>query len=49
MRLLLLSLLIVSGLQGAFAKYNFSPEQHVGITENPYVIGVLRGGQFQVK
>jgi branched-chain amino acid transport system substrate-binding protein len=39
----------ISGFQGSFAKYNFSPEQHVGITENPYVIGVLRGGQFQVK
>jgi branched-chain amino acid transport system substrate-binding protein len=39
----------ISGHQGAFARYNFSPEQHVGITENPYVIGVLRGGQFQVK
>lgn len=39
----------ISGMQGAFAKYNFSPEQHVGITDNPYVIGVLRNGQFQVK
>jgi ABC-type branched-subunit amino acid transport system substrate-binding protein len=39
----------ITGFQGSFAKYNFSPEQHVGITENPYVIGVLRGGQFQVK
>ena len=35
--------------QGAFAKFNFSPEQHVGITENPYVIGVVRDGKFQVE
>lgn len=39
----------IGPLQGSFAKYNFSPEQHVGITENPYVIGVLRDGSFQVK
>ncbi|MBN9063329.1 MAG: hypothetical protein BGP06_07965 [Rhizobiales bacterium 65-9] len=39
----------VTGFQGAFTKFNFSPEQHVGITENPYVIGVLRNGQFAVK
>lgn len=36
-------------LQGAFARYNFSPEQHVGITENPYIIGVLRGGKLAMK
>lgn len=39
----------VSGMQGAFARFNFAPDQHVGITENPYVIGVLRDGQFAVK
>jgi len=39
----------IGPLQGSFAKFNFSPEQHVGITENPYVIGVVRDGQFQVK
>jgi len=39
----------IGPMQGSFAKFNFSPEQHVGITENPYVIGVVRDGQFQVK
>ena len=39
----------VSGLQGALTQYNFSPEQHVGITANPYVIGVVRDGRFAVK
>jgi len=39
----------VSGFQGAFARYNFSAEQHVGITDNPYVVGVLRDGKFAVK
>jgi branched-chain amino acid transport system substrate-binding protein len=38
-----------SGVQGAFAHYNFSPEQHVGITENPFVIGVVRGGALVEK
>jgi branched-chain amino acid transport system substrate-binding protein len=32
----------ISGFQGAFAVFNFSPEQHVGITENPFTIGVVR-------
>jgi len=36
-------------IQGAFAKFNFTATQHVGITENPYVVGVLRDGRFQVK
>jgi branched-chain amino acid transport system substrate-binding protein len=35
--------------QGAFAQYNFSAEQHVGITQNPFVIGVSRAGNFVVK
>lgn len=39
----------VTGFQGAFTKFNFSPEQHVGVTENPYVVGVLRNGAFAVK
>ncbi|MEZ0167766.1 ABC transporter substrate-binding protein [Microvirga sp. TS319] len=32
----------ISGFQGAFASFNFSPEQHNGITENPFRIGVVR-------
>ncbi|WP_342362327.1 ABC transporter substrate-binding protein [Terrarubrum flagellatum] len=39
----------VTGFQGAFTKLNFSADQHVGVTENPYVIGVLRNGAFAVK
>jgi ABC-type branched-subunit amino acid transport system substrate-binding protein len=32
----------ISGFQGAFAIFNFSPGQHVGITENPFTIGAVR-------
>lgn len=39
----------MSGIQGSTARYDFSPEQHVGITQNPFVIGVSRGGRFEVK
>ena len=39
----------VSGFQGAITVYNFSPEQHVGITANPFVMGVSRDGKFVVK
>ena len=31
---------------GAFATFNFSPEQHVGITENPYRMAVVKDGKF---
>ncbi|GGH12724.1 ABC transporter substrate-binding protein [Alsobacter metallidurans] len=33
-------------IQGSFAQFNFSPEQHVGITKNPFEIGVVRGGKL---
>jgi branched-chain amino acid transport system substrate-binding protein len=39
----------VSGLRGTIATYNFSADQHVGITENPFVIAVARDGKFVVK
>ncbi len=39
----------VNDLQGAFAHYAFSTDQHVGIVADPYVIGVVRDGQFVVK
>ena len=39
----------LSGVQGAIARYDFSPEQHVGITENPFVIGVVRNGKLEPK
>lgn len=38
-----------SGVQGVFAHYNFSPDQHVGITENPFVVGVVRAGALVAK
>ena len=38
-----------TGVQGAFAQYDFSAEQHVGITQNPFVLGVLQNGIFVEK
>ncbi|SDR53803.1 amino acid/amide ABC transporter substrate-binding protein, HAAT family [Rhizobiales bacterium GAS191] len=34
--------------QGAFAALNFSAEQHVGITENPFRMAELKDGKFAV-
>jgi branched-chain amino acid transport system substrate-binding protein len=34
---------------GAGASYDFSPEQHVGITKNPYVIAYVKGGKLNIK
>jgi ABC-type branched-subunit amino acid transport system substrate-binding protein len=39
----------ISGYQGSFAMFNFSPEQHVGITENPFKIGVVRDKKLVAK
>ena len=39
----------VTGFQGATTKYNFSADQHVGITENPFMVGVVRNGQLVQK
>ena len=36
----------VPSYQGAFAAFHFSPEQHVGITENPFRIAVLQDGKL---
>ncbi|MFI4997081.1 MAG: ABC transporter substrate-binding protein [Hyphomicrobiales bacterium] len=38
----------VPSYQGAFAAFHFSPEQHVGITENPFRIAVLKDGKFSL-
>ena len=38
----------VPSYQGAFAAFNFSPDQHVGITENPFLVGYLADGKFAV-
>ena len=32
--------------QGAIAEYDFSPEQHVGITQNPFHIARVENGKF---
>jgi branched-chain amino acid transport system substrate-binding protein len=34
---------------GAGASYDFSAEQHVGITQNPYVIASMAGGKLTMK
>jgi ABC-type branched-subunit amino acid transport system substrate-binding protein len=39
----------ISGYQGAFATFNFSPDQHNGITQNPFIIGVVRDGKLVAK
>lgn len=39
----------VHGFQGAISVYNFSPTEHNGITENPFVIGVVQGNQLVAK
>ncbi len=36
----------ISNYQGAFTTFNFSPDQHMGITQNPFMIGVIRNGQM---
>jgi branched-chain amino acid transport system substrate-binding protein len=33
---------------GAFATFNFSPEQHAGITENPFRIAIVKDGKLVV-
>jgi ABC-type branched-subunit amino acid transport system substrate-binding protein len=39
----------VSGYQGVITTYNFAPDQHAGITANPFVIGVVRDGKMVAK
>ena len=34
---------------GAGAPYDFSPEQHVGITKNPYLIAYVKDGKLAIK
>jgi branched-chain amino acid transport system substrate-binding protein len=34
--------------QGAAASYSFSAEQHVGIVQNPFFIGIIKDGQLVV-
>lgn len=36
----------ISNYQGAFTVFNFSADQHMGITQNPFMIGVVRNGQM---
>jgi ABC-type branched-subunit amino acid transport system substrate-binding protein len=39
----------VNDFQGVMTKYHFSPDQHYGVTQNPFVIGVVRNGNFVAK
>jgi branched-chain amino acid transport system substrate-binding protein len=39
----------ISGFQGIFGTYNFSPTVHQGITQNPYFIGTFVDGKLQMK
>jgi branched-chain amino acid transport system substrate-binding protein len=38
----------VSGFQGTGGVYNFSPEVHQGITQNPFLLATIVGGKIQV-
>jgi ABC-type branched-subunit amino acid transport system substrate-binding protein len=38
----------VPSYQGAYAAFNFSHDQHVGITENPFLIGKVVNGELVV-
>ena len=38
----------VPSYQGAYAVFNFSKEQHNGITENPFLIGTFRNGELRL-
>ncbi|MGH6858961.1 MAG: ABC transporter substrate-binding protein [Phyllobacterium sp.] len=38
----------VPSYQGAYAVFNFSSEQHVGITENPFLIGKVADGELVI-
>jgi branched-chain amino acid transport system substrate-binding protein len=38
----------IPSFQGAFATFNFATDQHVGITKNPFMIGVVKDGKFVV-
>jgi hypothetical protein len=35
--------------EGAGAAYEFTADQHVGITHNPYVIAVVKDGKLALK
>ncbi|MCO5066682.1 MAG: ABC transporter substrate-binding protein [Rhizobiaceae bacterium] len=39
----------IAGFQGVMSKYTFAPGAHVGVTENPFVVGVAQGGMLVAK
>jgi len=39
----------LAGFQGTGGVYNFSPTVHQGITENPFLLASVVGGQVKVK
>jgi ABC-type branched-subunit amino acid transport system substrate-binding protein len=38
----------ITGFQGTTGIYNFSAENHQGITENPFFIAMIRNGKVEV-
>lgn len=38
----------ITGFQGTTGVYNFSPTNHYGITQNPYVLGTITGGKVRI-
>jgi branched-chain amino acid transport system substrate-binding protein len=38
----------ITGFQGTTGVYNFSPTNHYGITQNPYVLGAIAGGKVRI-
>jgi branched-chain amino acid transport system substrate-binding protein len=39
----------LSGFQGTGGVYNFSPTVHQGITQNPFLLASIVGGNVRVK
>ena len=38
----------MTGFQGTTGIYNFSAENHQGITQNPFVLATIRAGKVDV-
>jgi branched-chain amino acid transport system substrate-binding protein len=38
----------IAGYQGTGGVYSFSPTNHYGITQNPYVLATFAGGKLKV-
>lgn len=38
----------IPSFQGAFTDYNFSADQHVGVTKNPFFVGTVKDGKMVI-